>query len=286
MVNRKEGRMTTANALARRGSSDDQTATATAAIYLRVSSPGQVNKDFDPEGYSIPGQRDAATHRAELLGAEVVAEYVEYGVSGRSALKRPQLQRMLADLPLLRPTYVIVYDLSRLARNRLDDATVLLQIEASGAQLVSVLENIDATPAGRLTHGVLAAVNEFRSAGDAEKVRMGLGRKLAAGGTIGRAPTGYMNVRERVQGREVRTVAIDPERAPLIQLAFNAYATGEYSVSQIRDLLEEAGLRTRETAKRPSAPSLAAPSIGSCATSTTSASSPGTASNIRAGTSP
>lgn len=42
----------------------------------------------------------------------------------------------------------------------------MLKIEQSGARLVSVLENVDQTPSGRLTHGVLAAVNEFRSAGD------------------------------------------------------------------------------------------------------------------------
>jgi site-specific DNA recombinase len=134
--------------------------------------------------------------------------------------------------------------------NRLDDANLLLRIEQSGAQLVSVLENIDATPAGRLTHGVLAAVNEFRSAGDAEKVKMGLSRKHADGGTISKAPIGYLNIRERIEGREVRTVMVDPDRAPLVQMAFDLYVTGDHSISDIRDRLEEAGLRTPMTAKR------------------------------------
>jgi site-specific DNA recombinase len=120
---------------------------ARAVVYLRVSSDGQMNKAHDPEGYSIPGQREACEHRAGLLDASVVAEYVEYGVTGRN-VRRPALQRMLAELELLRPNFVIVYDISRLARNRLDDANLLLRIEQSGARLVSVLENIDATPAG------------------------------------------------------------------------------------------------------------------------------------------
>lgn len=84
----------------------------------------------------------------------MLEEYVEYGVSGRTT-QRPALQRMLADLKIHRPTYVIIYDLSRLARNRLDDAQLMLQIEGSGAKVVSVLENIDQTASGRLTHGVL-----------------------------------------------------------------------------------------------------------------------------------
>ena len=164
---------------------------ATAVVYLRVSSQGQVKRGSDPEGYSIPGQREATSTRAEMLQAGVVREYVEYGLSGRTT-HRPALRRMLADLPKLRPSYVIVYDLSRLARNRLDDALLMLQIEQSGAKLVSVLENIDQTPSGRLTHGVLAAVNEFRSAGDGEKVKMGLKRKHAMGGTSGPARVGYL----------------------------------------------------------------------------------------------
>src|SRR5947209_20043475 len=88
-------------------------ALATAVVYLRVSSAGQVNKGADPEGYSIPGQREATKARAQALGADVLEEYVEYGVSGRTT-QRPALQRMLAELKVHRPTYVIVYDLSRL----------------------------------------------------------------------------------------------------------------------------------------------------------------------------
>jgi hypothetical protein len=40
----------------------------------------------------------------------------------------------------------------------------------------------------------------------------------------------------------VRSVTTDPERAPLVQLAFDAYATGDYSISEVRDLLEEVGV--------------------------------------------
>ncbi len=232
---------------------EDDRAEATALLYIRVSSSGQVKKGVDPEGYSIPGQREVATQKADRLSAAVVGEYVEYGVSGRTTA-RPALQRLLADIKTVRPTYVIVYDLSRLARNRADDALLMLEIEASGARLVSCLENIDQTPAGRLTHGVLAAVNEFRSAGDAEKVKMGLRRKHSMGGTNGKAPIGYLNVQKRIMGRDSRTVEVDPERAELVRLAFEAYATGDYSVTAIMDMLDASGLRTPMTPKRPPKP--------------------------------
>jgi site-specific DNA recombinase len=49
-------------------------------------------------------------------------------------------------------------------------------------------------------------------------------------------------------------VTVDPERAPLIQMAFEAYATGEYSLTELTRLLADAGLQTRETGKRAPAP--------------------------------
>ena len=226
---------------------------ATAVLYLRVSSTGQVNKGTDPEGYSIPGQREACQRHAEGLGAEVLREYVEPGKTGTTT-KRPALQQMLGDLGELKPTYVIVYDLSRVARDDFDSLWLLREIEGQGCKLESTLERVDATPAGKLLYTIMAGVNAFRSRGDAEKVKLGLKRKHATGGTNGKAPIGYLNIRKRELSREFRSVEIDADRAPLVRLAFSSYATGEYSISAITELLDTAGLRTPMTAKRPAAP--------------------------------
>ena len=91
----------------------------TAVVYLRVSSVGQINKGTDPEGYSIPGQREACQLHAERLGASVIREYVEPGKSGTST-NRPALQKMLSDLSELEIDYVIVYD-------QIDDDLVIVQ---------------------------------------------------------------------------------------------------------------------------------------------------------------
>ena len=70
---------------------------ATAVLYLRVSTDRQVRKDYDPEGYSIPSQREAGERRAEALVSTVVRCYTEYGETGRNT-RRPALQLMLAEL--------------------------------------------------------------------------------------------------------------------------------------------------------------------------------------------
>jgi site-specific DNA recombinase len=218
-----------------------------AVIYLRVSSAAQVNTDYDPEGISIPAQRLACQRKIDQMDDVVlVDEYVELGVSGTSMDKRPAFQEMLKRIREERDIdYVVIYKLSRLNRNRVDDALVMMQLRKYGVTLVSATEMIDATPEGQLMHGILATFNEFRSAADGADIRYKMGEKAKHGGTVGRAPLGYLNVRERFEGREIRTVAVDAERGPFVKQAFELYATGEYTMQGLCDELTVRGLSTR-----------------------------------------
>lgn len=58
----------------------------------------------------------------------------------------------------------------------------------------------------------------------------------------------------RVKGREEKTVVLDEERAPLIKLAFEEYATGNWTVEDLAEHLATCGLTTRATPNVPSAP--------------------------------
>jgi DNA invertase Pin-like site-specific DNA recombinase len=218
----------------------------TAVLYLRVSTPSQVKTDYDPEGISLPAQREACMRKANQLGVRVIGEYIEPGKTATTMDKRPAFQAMLDRIRTERDVnYVIVYKLSRMNRNRIDDAFVLTRLRKYKVTLVSATESIDETPVGQLMHGILAAFNEYRSAEDGADISCKMGEKAKRGGTLGRAPLGYMNTRERFEGREVRTVVIDPERAPYVTLAFELYATGEYSLERLADELTTRGLRTR-----------------------------------------
>jgi hypothetical protein len=131
---------------------------------------------------------------------------------------------------------------------------------------VSVKENIDDTPAGQLQFTILAGIAEFYSTNNGAEALKGMTQKARVGGTPGMAPIGYLNVREIVDGREIRTVAVDPDRAPLIQWAFQAYATGEYTVSQLAEEMARRGLRSLRRRKMPAKPCR---SLGSQRCSTT-----------------
>ena len=189
----------------------------TAVPYQRVSTKEQATTGRRDEGFSIPAQREANRRKAETLGAQVVAEFVDAGESARSA-KRPELQRMLDYITTHQVTYCIVHKVDRLARNRLDDVDIHRHLIDAGVQLVSATENIDETRSGMLLHGIMSSIAEFYSRNLAAEVTKGMTQKVAAGGTPSRAPIGYLNVRRKDdQRREYRTVEVDPDRAPLIR---------------------------------------------------------------------
>ena len=123
--------------------------------------------------------------------------------------------------------------------------------EEAGVRLVSTSENIDQTPGGMLLHGIMSSIAEFYSRNLANEVIKGMGEKARNGGTLGKAPLGYLNVRARDEnGREIRTIALDEERAPLVRLAFTEYATGNWTVRQLADHLNTLGLSIPPTPRR------------------------------------
>ena len=226
-----------------------------AVSYIRVSTREQAQRGGSEEGFSLPAQREANKRKAQSMGALVVKEFADRGESARSA-NRPELQKMLAYLKEDGGIdYVIVHKLDRLARNRADDVEINRAFEEAGVRLVSTSENIDQTPGGMLLHGIMSSIAEFYSRNLANEVIKGMGEKARNGGTLGKAPLGYVNVRARDEnGREVRTVALDEERAPLVRLAFSEYATGNWTVRQLAEHLNNRGLTIPPTARKPTNP--------------------------------
>jgi site-specific DNA recombinase len=227
----------------------------TAAIYARVSSTGQLGRgdDDDGDGYSIPAQIQACERDLEARGARVVKVYIERAESARSD-DRPELQRMMRELPGLGLRFLGVHKVDRLARNRLDDAQLYEQLVGMGITLTSATENIDETPAGRLMHGMLATFAEYYSNNLATEIKKGLNQKHLNGGTPFKPPIGYLPKRTLIGSQDIRTVIVDKERAPFIQEAFDLYATGNWTTRSLAKHLESRGLRSRETPKQGSRP--------------------------------
>jgi DNA invertase Pin-like site-specific DNA recombinase len=99
-------------------------------IYARVSTEQQAERDL-----SIPAQIQTMHEYAKRQGWNVVEEFVEPGVSGRTA-QRPVLQAMLnrcREQP--RVDAVLVHKLDRFARSVYDHATIKFYLKQHGIRL-------------------------------------------------------------------------------------------------------------------------------------------------------
>ena len=232
-----------------------------AVIYLRVSTKKQVNKAINPDGYSLPTQRDACLRKAGDLDADVAEVFIDRGESAKTT-DREDFQRMLVYLRAHPDIdYVIVYRINRFARDSYDDATLDRELHAMGVELVSATEHIDRTPAGRLNHRMLAAMAEYESANLAVETMRGMRHKAQEeGGTNYRTPSGYLNTVIEVSDprtktlRRVKTVILDEERNKHMAWLFQAYESGNWTDQDLADELASRGIRQRATAKFPERP--------------------------------
>ena len=225
--------------------------------YLRVSSSKQMDTDshVDPEGNSIDTQRKVTGAKEREMELVNVGEYVEPGNSAQTIDKRPVFREMIARIQRERDVdYVIVYMMSRAFRNAHDELVTRMMLRKLGVTLVSAKENFGTGYLADAMQTVMAAFNELQVRASGEDIKVKMANKARNGGTIGRAKLGYLNVRKRIEGREVRTIETDAERAPFVVMAFEQFATGKFTLETLQPMLTEAGLRMTATARRPSRP--------------------------------
>ena len=208
-----------------------------AVIYTRVSSRDQV------ENSSLGAQLTACTAYCERHGFAVDRVFVEEGESAKTA-DRTELRHLLAHCRQHqgRLHALVVYNLSRFARDRFDHHALLAHLRGLGIVLRSVTEPVDETPSGELMDAVLAGVHAFENRLRAERVVSGMRAALEAGRWVRRPPVGY-----RSAGCGV--LEEDPERGPLVRWLFERVATGDYALEEVRQRAVARGLTT--TAGKP-----------------------------------
>ena len=89
------------------------------ALYLRVSTDAQYE-----EGYSIEAQMKKLDQWCRLHDVKQYEFYIDGGYSG-SNLKRPEMERMIADIKAGFVEAVVVYKLDRISRSQKDTIYLL-----------------------------------------------------------------------------------------------------------------------------------------------------------------
>jgi site-specific DNA recombinase len=220
--------------------------TKRALLYLRVSTPSQVNTDYNPEGISIPAQREAGIRKAAELGAAVEGEYIEPGRTATSIEKRPVFQEMVARIKAQPDIdYIIVYHFSRIFRNSIDAAITKRELSRYGVRVVSTVLDMGDSPESAMVETIIHAVDQYQSEANGADIRYKMGQKAKLGGTITKAPLGYLNEHIDIEGRKVAVAVKDEQRAPHLLRGFELFGTGQYAAKEVLEMITAAGLVTR-----------------------------------------
>ena len=225
--------------------------------YLRVSSKRQMDTDadFDADGNSIDTQRKETTAKERAMGTVNVGEYVEPGNSAQTIDKRPVFKDMLKRIIEEGDVdYVVIYMRSRVFRNFTDAAITNRQLLRLGVKLISVKEDFGEGMMADAMEAVTDIFNELQVRQSGADIKVKMANKVRNGGTVGRAKLGYLNQTINLDGHKVNTIVTDQERQRFVPMAFELFATGEYTVETLQVALTEAGLRLPATARWPVRP--------------------------------
>ena len=183
-------------------------------IYTRVSTKMQV------DGYSLDAQYGACKRYADAMGYQVVKVYSDEGKSGKNIVGRPQFTEMLDAIinKVDSVDFVIVFKLSRFARNTLDSIGSVKTLQDYGVNLICVEDAIDTSKdAGKFLLSVLSAVYELERENIRTQTMAGREQKAREGKWNGGfAPYGYKLVDGELQ--------IVEEEAEAVRVMFEKYA--------------------------------------------------------------
>ena len=210
-----------------------------AVLYARVSSEKQAEKDL-----SIPAQLKALRKHAESKGYDVVRDYVDEAESARTA-HRPAFQEMIAASKnrVKQFDVILVWKLSRFARNREDSIMYKSLLRKHGVQLVSINEQIDDTPTGKLFEGMIEVMDEFYSANLAQDTKRGM-RESASRGYFsgGTPPIGYLIDRSGNGANGKGRFVLDENYSGVIRRIYDMALAGN-GAKEITKILNSEGLK-------------------------------------------
>ena len=138
---------------------------------------------------------------------------------------------------------LLFYKVDRAARN-LFDYVELERLESEyGVPFISVSQQTDNNPAGRMMRRTLANMASFYTEQQSVDVCEGLSRRVQEGWFISRAPYGYRNVRKN--GRSI--VEVCSETGPKVRRIFQLFAYENLTLDSLIERLECEGMTYRST---------------------------------------
>lgn len=204
-----------------------------AYIYTRVSTIIQV------DGFSLDAQEEEIRRYAQMHNINIVGKYSDEGKSGKNAEHRPAFNQMMNDIRSKKDNirYVLVFKLSRFARNTSDTAKYLQELTSFGIGLLGIKDGIDtSTATGKMIANIMGAVAEMELENIHEQTLAGRQQKARSGMWNGaQSPFGYL--------LEDKKLMVCPEEAEIVKEIFRLYAEEGQSIQYITKKLNDENIQ-------------------------------------------
>lgn len=198
----------------------------TGALYIRVSTDKQ--EELSPDAQKRLLLEYAKKNRIVISNEYI---YVENGISGRKANKRPQFQQMIARAKSKPKPFdiILVWKYSRFARNQ-EESIVYKSLlrKQCGVEVISISEPLIDGPFGSLIERIIEWMDEYYSVRLSGEVVRGMTEKALRGGYQSYAPLGYV-MKEHVP-------VVVPETAAIVKKIFSDYLSGLDETTIARNL--------------------------------------------------
>lgn len=213
-----------------------------------------LNSDFQKRDVAIYA-RVSTEHEAQLSALEnqmdwykpilaarpewtFVKQYVDEGITGTSAEKRPHFMEMIKDAKARKFDMIITREVSRFARNTVDTLQYTRMLKDYGVEVFFINDNIKTFDGdGELRLTIMATLAQDESRKTSIRVKAGQQTSMEHGVIYGNGNIlGYDRV-------DKNHFVINPEQAKTVRMIYDMYLSG-MGVTKIQYELEKAGRLT------------------------------------------
>ncbi len=188
---------------------------------VRTAAYARVSSDSEDQLNSFAAQ---IRYYTELLknstDAVFVDMYADQGITGTSATKRPEFQRLMSDCRKGKIDRILVKSISRFARNTKDSLEAVRELKTLGISVYFEKENIDTSEIS--SEMMLAIYSQFaqeESMSISRNCRIGVKKRMMDGTyKTASTPFGYDYVDGKLQ--------INPKKAKIVKQIFTWYVSG------------------------------------------------------------
>lgn len=207
---------------------------------LRVAAYARVSSDSADQLNSFATQVDYYTSYIRSKEEwEFAGMYADEAVSGTTADKRDDFQRLLADCRAGKIDRILVKSISRFARNTLDCIQTVRELKQLGVAIEFEKEEIDTGNMGsEMLLSILGSAAQEESLSISKNLKWSYRRRMKSGDFITcSAPIGYT--------LKNKTLIPNPQEVPIVEYIFSSYLAGK-GIVEIASELTEMEIRNKD----------------------------------------